>query len=398
MSDLRRAAEKIAPELVAVRRQIHSWPEPAFQEERTAQLVCDYVRGLGLQIFTGVGGTGVVAVHEGDPEAGTIALRADMDCILVQEDTGLPYASQRPGFMHACGHDAHVAMLLGAAKLIATHRELFPGRVVFLFQPAEELPPGGAVAMIADGALSDHGVEAVAALHVSPDLPAGQFGLRPGPIMAAADRFTLTITGQGGHGAAPQNTVDAIAVAAQVVTALQQIVSRQADPQEPLVLTIGAITGGTGFNVITDRVQMTGTTRYLNPAFRAWLPERMAAIAQGVAAAFGGGARLDYEPAFSPVINDHRLVELAARVVAGMEGSFVWLDRPVMVGEDFARYLEKVPGVYSLLGIRPKAGGHPWHHPGFVIDESALPLGCAYLAGLAREYGWSRRAELGSGG
>ena len=175
--------------------------------------------------------------------------------------------------------------------------------------------------------------------------------------MAAADRFTLTITGQGGHGAAPQNTVDAIAVAAQVVTALQQIVSRQADPQEPLVLTIGTITGGTGFNVITDRVQMTGTTRYLNPAFRAWLPERMAAI-PGVAAAFGAGP--DWiTNRLSPVINDHRLVELAARVVAGMEGSFVWLDRPVMVGEDFARYLEKVPGVYSLLGIRPKAGGHP---------------------------------------
>jgi len=389
--ELRTAAEKLGPELVALRRRIHSWPEPAFEEERTAALAADYLAGLGLSVTTGVGRTGVVAVRNGDPAAGVIALRADMDCVPVQEDTGLPFASQRPGLMHACGHDAHVAMLLGAARLIVEHPDLIPGRVVFLCQPSEEVPPGGAIEMIRDGALSDHGVEAVAALHVYPDLPAGKIGLRQGPIMAAADRFTLTVNGRGGHGAAPHQTVDAVPVAAQVVTALQQIVSRQSDPQQPTVLTIGTISGGSVFNVITDRVEMSGTTRYLDPARRDWLHERMTAVAGGVAAAFGARASLDYQPAFSPVINDGPLTELAAEVAAET-AELVWLERPVMVGEDFAEFLEKVPGIYALLGVAAADGtGAPWHHPGFSLAEEALPIGAAFLAGLARRFGLWRR-------
>ena len=308
-------SRKIAPELVAVRRQIHM-AGTGFQEERTAQLVCDYVRGLGLPSLP-VGGTGVVAVHEGDRRPARLRYG----------QTWIAFLCKRIPACHMHRSDLVSCMPAGMTRtspccwgrpVSATHRELFPGRVVFLFQPLKNCPRRRGCHDRRWRIKRPQGAEAVAALHVSPDLPAGQFGVAAGPIMAAADRFTLTITGQGGHGAAPQNTVDAIAVAAQVVTALQQIVSRQADPQEPLV-DHRYHHRRTGFNVITDRVQMTGTTRYLNPAFRAWLPERMAAIAQ-VAAAFGGGARLDYEPAFSPVINDHRLVELAARVVAGMEG------------------------------------------------------------------------------
>ncbi|MDN5326015.1 MAG: hypothetical protein PWP41_711 [Moorella sp. (in: firmicutes)] len=384
--DLRAAAEALKPQLVAWRRRLHQYPELSFEERETSAMVAGVLRELGLQVRRGIGGTGVVGVLAGAGEGPGVALRADMDALPLQEDTGEEFASRYPGRMHGCGHDAHMTVVLGAAALLAERRRELPGPVVFIFQPGEELPPGGASRMLAAGVLEDPLVKAAFGLHVTAYLPVGTVGVRSGAIMASADNFTIKIKGRTSHGASPHLGADAIVAAAQAVLALQTIVSRHLDPVQPAVLTVGTINGGDKENIVAGEVTLTGTTRALNNVMRQQLEKGMRQVLAGVAAASGTEIDLDYLWGYPPLINNAGLTELFRRVAGEILGpdKVLELANPSMGAEDFARYAEKVPAVYFNLGAAiPGAEPHPWHHPRFNINEDCLPAGAALLAALA---------------
>jgi amidohydrolase len=376
--------------VLAARRHLHRHPELSFQEHETAAYVAAHLREMGYTPKTGLGraGTGLIAVLEGSRPGPTLALRADMDALPVQELTDLPFRSMRDGVMHACGHDAHTAVLLGAARALMAAREEVPGRVVFLFQHAEESPPGGALELIAAGALD--GVEAVFGLHQGTDLNAGQMGFTAGPRQASADMFTLTVRGRGGHGAFPHRAVDAVQVAALVVTALHEIVSRRVPPLQPAVLSIGSIHGGTAPNVIAHEVTLTGTVRALDAGVRDLMPAEIERVAHGVASAWGAEVALDYRHGYPVLVNDPTMTEVARRaaeIALGPENVVMGLP-PVMAGEDFAYYLERVPGCLATLGAgTPGVGARgPSHSGTFVLDEGALPCGVAYYLALVTNF------------
>ncbi|OIQ09019.1 M20 family metallopeptidase [Neomoorella thermoacetica] len=384
--DLRAAAEALKPQLVAWRRRLHQYPELSFEERETSALVAGVLRELGLQVRSGIGGTGVVGVLAGAGEGPGVALRADMDALPLQEDTGEEFASRYPGRMHGCGHDAHMTMVLGAAALLAERRRELPGPVVFIFQPGEELPPGGASRMLAAGVLDDPPVKAAFGLHVTAYLPVGTVGVRSGAIMASADNFTIKIKGRTSHGASPHLGADAIVAAAQAVLALQTIISRHLDPVQPAVLTVGTIKGGEKENIVAGEVTLTGTTRALNNVMRQQLEKDMRQVLAGVAAASGTEIDLDYLWGYPPLVNNAGLTELFRRVAGEILGpdKVLELANPSMGAEDFARYAEKVPAVYFNLGAAiPGAEPHPWHHPRFNINEDCLPIGAGLLAALA---------------
>ncbi len=384
--DLRAAAEALKPQLVAWRRRLHQYPELSFEERETSAMVAGVLRELGLQVRRGIGGTGVVGVLAGAGEGPGVALRADMDALPLQEDTGEEFASRYPGRMHGCGHDAHMTVVLGAAALLAERRRELPGPVVFIFQPGEELPPGGASRMLAAGVLEDPPVKAAFGLHVTAYLPVGTVGVRSGAIMASADNFTIKIKGRTSHGASPHLGADAIVAAAQAVLALQTIVSRHLDPVQPAVLTVGTINGGDKENIVAGEVTLTGTTRALNNVMRQQLEKGMRQVLAGVAAASGTEIDLDYLWGYPPLINNAGLTELFRRVAGEILGpdKVLELANPSMGAEDFARYAEKVPAVYFNLGAAiPGAEPNPWHHPRFNINEDCLPAGAALLAALA---------------
>ncbi|WP_338826959.1 M20 metallopeptidase family protein [Neomoorella thermoacetica] len=384
--DLRAAAEALKPQLVAWRRRLHQYPELSFEERETSALVAGVLRELGLQVRSGIGGTGVVGVLAGAGEGPGVALRADMDALPLQEDTGEEFASRYPGRMHGCGHDAHMTMVLGAAALLAERRQELPGPVVFIFQPGEELPPGGASRMLAAGVLDDPPVKAAFGLHVTAYLPVGTVGVRSGAIMASADNFTIKIKGRTSHGASPHLGADAIVAAAQAVLALQTIISRHLDPVQPAVLTVGTIKGGEKENIVAGEVTLTGTTRALNNVMRQQLEKDMRQVLAGVAAASGTEIDLDYLWGYPPLVNNAGLTELFRRVAGEILGpdKVLELANPSMGAEDFARYAEKVPAVYFNLGAAiPGAEPHPWHHPRFNINEDCLPIGAGLLAALA---------------
>ncbi|MHB1419915.1 MAG: M20 metallopeptidase family protein [Bacillota bacterium] len=376
-------------EIIAWRRRIHQHPELGFAEQATSGLVASVLTNLGLDVRIGVGGTGVVGLLEGGRTGPTIALRADMDALPVQEETGLEFASLNPGVMHACGHDAHVAMMLGAATILHEQRSTLAGTVKLIFQPCEENPPGGALAMLEDGVLEHPQVDAILGLHVNPHLPAGVIGWKEGPIMAAADMFVVEVHGQGGHGAAPHQTVDAVMVAAEVIQSLQTIVSRRVDPLEPAVISVGTINGGYKNNIIADKVVMTGTVRSLDPELRLRIPEEIKRVIEGIASAHGATCTLEYQWGFPPLINNSKLVALvreAGQEVAG-KGKTLLINRPSMGGEDFAFFAQKVPGAYFYLGVGKKDQVmHPWHHSRFDLEETALPVGAAVMAWAARSF------------
>ena len=365
----------IHPELVERRRDFHRHPELGFEEFRTAGIVAEWVRALGLEVTTGVAKTGVVARLRGARPGKTVAMRADMDGLPIQDVKTCGYASTVPGKMHACGHDAHTTMLLGAAKVLARLREEIAGEIVFIFQPAEE-GPGGAAPMIEEGVLE--GVDFILAQHVVPWLPAGYIGVADGPCNAAADEFTLKILGKGGHGAYPHLAVDAIQIAAQVISGLQAVVSRQVDALQTAVLSIGTIHGGSRLNVIADEVTMTGTVRTFDRLLREEIPQRMEDIVRGITSAFGAGYEFIYTDLY-PALHNHRgAVELIKRVGNEVLGCGRVLDAPPTMGaEDFAYYLQKVPGCMYWLGC--KAEGYNLHHPAFDIDEEALFYGTQLL-------------------
>lgn len=384
--DLLERAATIADDLIAWRRRIHRWPELGFGEVRTAAFAAETLQDWGWRVRPGVGITGVVA--ERGTGGLTVALRADMDALPVQEETGLPFASERPGLMHACGHDAHVAMLLGAACLLS-EAEL-KGTVRLLFQPSEESADAeglsGAARMVADGAMD--GVSAVFGLHVLTDLPSGTIGLRPGAIQAAADSLHLTVRGKGAHAAQPHWGRDPIYIAAQVITALQSVVSRTVDPLAPAVLTLGTITGGTRGNIIPEAVVITGTIRTLNESVRDLIHNEVRRIASGVAEALGGSCDVEIDRGYPVTINDDDLVSLVEELAGDLLGTdHVRRVEPSMGAEDFSLLAAESRGCFFRLGAT--APGHEptrGHSPTFDIDESALPVGTAVLAGCALAY------------
>ena len=372
--------EKFGEKIVALRRDIHREPELGFDTEKTAEKVLAALGSLPLDIETGVAKNGIVATLEGEGDGPTVALRADMDALPILEDTGLPFASETEGKMHACGHDGHTSMLVGAAHVLSGMRDRFDGTVKLVFQPAEEGGGGGKV--MVDEGVAD-GVSSIFALHLWPGLPFGKVATKAGPIMAAADAFEMEIKASGGHGAMPHLACDAIAIAAQVVTALQTIVSREVDPVEPAVLTVGEIGAGTAFNIIPDKARIGGTVRTLNADLRKRIPARMEELARGVAQGMRGDVDLDYTFSYPVTVNDEAAADLALSVAEDLFGgeSVLELPNPSMGGEDFAYFLQKVPGAFIWLGIGEDASG--LHTPGFAFDEEILPRGSALLAALS---------------
>src|SRR5215212_58211 len=374
--------ENFGEKIIALRRDIHREPELGFDTEKTAGKVLAALEGLPLDLETGVAKNGIVATLEGDGDGPTVALRADMDALPILENTGLPFASETEGRMHACGHDGHTSMLVGAAHALSGMRGRLDGTVKFVFQPAEEGGGGGKV-MVDEGVADD--VSSIFALHLWPGLPFGKVATKAGPIMAAADAFEMDVKATGAHGAMPHLAADAVVIAAQVVTALQTVVSREVDPVEPAVLTVGEIGAGTAFNVIPDRAHLGGTVRTLNSDLRERMPGRMEAVARGVAKGMRGDANLDYTFSYPVTVNDEAAADRALSVAGDLFGgeSVLELPNPSMGAEDFAFFLEKVPGAFIWLGVGEDVSG--LHTPKFAFDEEILPRGSALLAALALE-------------
>ena len=373
--------ESCGEKIVALRRDIHREPELGFDTEKTAQKVVAALDGLPLEIQTGVAGNGVVATLEGEGEGPTVGLRADMDALPIHEETGLPFASETDGKMHACGHDGHTSMLVGAAHALSGMRERLHGTVKFIFQPAEEGGGGGKV-MVEEGVTE--GIDSIFALHLWPGLPLGTASTKGGPVMAAADAFEMEVKGTGGHGAMPHQTADAIVMSAQIVTALQTIVSREADPVEPAVLTVGEIGAGTAFNIIPGSARIAGTVRTMNQDLREMMPERIEELARSVARGMRGDIDLNYKFSYPVTRNDPDAAGLALNVAGELlgEDSVIEAENPSMAGEDFAFMLEEVPGAYIWLGVGDVSG---LHTPEFAFDEDVLPRGAALLTALALE-------------
>ncbi|MDP6570222.1 MAG: amidohydrolase [Candidatus Marinimicrobia bacterium] len=373
--NIRPEIQDIENTIISTRRDIHQHPELAFEEHRTAKLVADHLESLGIDVQTGVGKTGVVGILKGKNTGKTIALRADMDALPMQETSDVPYKSKNDGVMHACGHDGHTAMLLGAAEILSKNREKLNGTVKFLFQPAEE-GQGGARYMIKDGALE--GVDEVYGIHLWNYQEFGTLGVKPGPIMAAADLFEITIHGKGGHGATPQGTKDAVVISSHLVQTLQTIVSRNTNPIESTVVTIGQINGGYNFNIIADTVNMKGTARAYTEENRQLIKTRMAEVIKGTEQIFSCKIDFDYEDGYPPTINDPDAADTllnAAQKIVGEGAGYPYLS---MGGEDFSYMLQEVPGCFFLVGSSPmnrEPLSVPHHCSHFDIDEQALLVG-----------------------
>ncbi len=392
-TDLRTAVDEILPGVIADRRFLHEHPELGMQEVETAKFVAARLHQLGLDdIRTGIANTGVTALIRGTgsgPNADRVLmLRADMDALPIEEENAVDYRSQTPGVMHACGHDGHTAMLLATARLLLERRDQFAGTVKVVFQPAEE-GPGGAEPMIAEGVLEDPHVDAAFGLHLSQELPLGTVASMAGPSMAAADAFIVTIQGRGGHGARPQGTVDPILVGAQIITALQALVSREIDPTKAAVVTVGALNAGKAGNVIPDTAEMRGTVRSFEPDIREHLQRRIPEVIRGVAEALRATVEITYRlgpPAVNSDAAMTRLVRAAATAVVGAENAIEMT--PIMGGEDMSYFLDAVPGCYFHVGSRNEERGLVWghHHPKFDIDEDALGVGISVTVEAALRY------------
>ena len=383
----KRAAE-IFPESVQLRRQLHQFPELCFQEKKTAAFLAAYLKDLGLEVTAGIAGTGIKAVLRGGLPGPVIGLRADMDALPIQEMTGLPFQSRHPGQMHACGHDAHMTNLLVAARLLAGIRSQLPGTVVFIFQPCEEGAPkkekGGAERLIEAGILENPRLDALLALHVLPELPAGQVSLRPGPIMANVAWVYIHIQGKASHGAFPHQGIDAIVAAAAAISQFQTLISRSKDPGEKAVLSIGKINGGVRSNIIAETVDMEGTVRTFSEAAENLIRSGMENILRGLETAFGVKARLDFEKVNPAVVNDSRLHDLVRPVFQEILGrDNVLAAEPLTIGEDFALYSRHVPSLLFFLG---SGGSNALHAPAFSVDEEILKVAPVLLAGAACAY------------
>ena len=370
-------------QIITTRRDIHKYPELSFQEHRTSKLVAEQLAQFGISVECNIGKTGVVGTLNGTSKGKTIALRADMDALPMQETGDVPYKSINDGVMHACGHDAHTAMLLGAAEALSKIKEKIRGTIKFIFQPAEE-GYGGAKFMIKDGALNN--VEEIYGLHVWNYQASGTVGIKAGPVMAAADIFTIKIKGIGGHGAAPQGTVDCVVVASHLIQTLQTIVSRNTNPLENTVVTIGQINGGYNFNIIADEIILKGTARAYTEENRSLIKNRMNEIIKGVEITFGAKITLDYKDGYPPVINNEGATNNVLNAAKGVVGENVISPYLSMGGEDFSYFANKVPGCFFFLGSSPKDRppmSTPQHCSHFDIDEEAMFIGSSIFVQLA---------------
>ncbi|MBF9196296.1 M20 aminoacylase family protein [Microvirga terrestris] len=370
----------LADEITAWRRDFHENPELLFDVHRTAGIVADKLKSFGCdEVVTGLGRTGVVGVIKGrtNNSGRVIGLRADMDALPIEEATNVPHASKVPGKMHACGHDGHTAMLLGAAKYLAETRN-FDGTAVVIFQPAEE-GGGGGNEMVKDGLMERFGVQEVYGMHNMPGIPVGQFAIRPGAMMAAADRFTITIEGKGGHAARPHDCIDPVVISAHVITALQTIASRNADPLESVVVSVCTVKAGEAFNVIPQTAMLLGTVRTLSPEVRDLAETRIRAIVENVCAAFGAKAEVEYDRGYPVTMNDPDKTDFMARVAraVGGENAVDTTVPPLMGAEDFSYMLEQRPGAYIFLGNGDTAGVH---HPAYDFNDEASPYGVSLWA------------------
>ncbi len=394
LTGLHEEIDEILPGVIADRRHLHANPELSFHETVTARFVADRLASLGVaDIRTGVGGNGVTGLIRGTgsgPGAErVVAVRADMDALPITEESDQEFASSVPGLMHACGHDAHTSMLLGLARVLLERRQTFAGTVKLLFQPAEELPPGGAIAMIRDGALEDPPVDAVLGLHVASDIDAGKIGVREGPASASGDMFTIRIRGKGGHAARPQSAVDPIVVGAQIATSLQALVSRNVDPIASGVVSVTAFLAGEAFNVIPDTAELRGTVRTLDPEVRELLERRLTETAAGIGEAMRAEVEVDYVRGYPSVLNDSAMYLIVREAAAAAVGDDRVIELPPsMGGEDFSYFSLERPAFFFMVGVRNEERGIVWphHHPRFDLDEEGMAPGIATMALAATSF------------
>lgn len=385
---LRKRAEDLLPEMIDTRRHLHRYPEVSYKEFKTTDFIIDRLEGLGIHVDRPLE-TGCVGVIEGGvPSDKVVALRADIDALSMEEEGSHKggFISQNEGVAHCCGHDGHTANLLGAAQILAENRDALEGTVLLVFQPGEEKLPGGGRLLCETGYLQDKGVDVIYGLHTSPKLAPGQIGIRKGPLMARPDEFEITITGKGGHAASPHETVDPIVLAAQVINQLQTIVSRNVNPTEPAVVTVGKIWGGSAHNIIPEKVRMLGTVRTFSQDTAHAIRDRIGGIVQGITAGAGASYGYVFNEGYPAVSNTPWAIDLLADTAAQVIGreNILELEDPIMAGEDFAFYQQEFPGAFFFLGSGSKTAESQWswHHPRYNIDEACLMTGAALMAAL----------------
>lgn len=387
MIKIRSNLDQLYPEMVELRRYFHQHPELSFHEVQTPKKIAEYLTDLGIEVKTDVGGRGVVGYIRGEKPGRTVALRADFDALPIQDEKDVPYKSSVPGVMHACGHDAHTTILLTVAKVLAQLKEELAGTVVLIHQFAEEITPGGAISMIEDGCLED--VDAIFGTHIWSSIPIGEIGYRSGPIMAAADGFEIDIIGTGGHGASPHETIDPIAIGTSVVQQLQHIVSRRIDPLKPAVVTVATFNAGSAFNVIPSEAKITGTVRTFDESVQNDIIAYMEKIVSFTCKSAGATYKFSYNKGYPAVINHEAETELLVKnaiKVMGQEN--VKEMAPIMGGEDYAYYLQNVPGTFFFTGAGNVEAGfnYPHHHAKFDIDEKCMLYAAEILISTALDY------------
>ncbi len=390
MRSFKSEAEALRDQLVAWRRDLHQYPELAFEEVRTARFVAETLGQLGYEVQTGVGKTGVVGILDGANAGPTVLIRADMDALPITEQNTIDYCSQTDQKMHACGHDAHTAIALGVATILANQRDQLAGRLQFVFQPAEEIGQG-AKAMLADGLLDHVRPDVALGLHVWNDLPVGTIGVTDGPVMAGTQRFTIALEGKGGHAALPHQTHDPVVAAAHIITAAQSIVSRNLDPLQTGVLSITQLQGSHAFNIIPEQVTLNGTIRAFEESVMQLMQTRLEEISQQIAIAFACLARVSYQNKLYPVFNQPSIGQRLREVFHHVDESLDIVDNIRTMGaEDMSEYLAVVPGAFFFVGSANAQRGldYPHHHPRFDIDEEALVIGASLLASAVAEYVW----------
>lgn len=384
---IKELARQFSDDTVQIRRHIHANPELSYEEYETAKYVATQLRALGIEPKEGVAGTGLTALIKGkNPQSKTVALRADMDALPILETNEVPYKSKNDGVMHACGHDVHTSCLLGAARILYALKDQFEGTIKLVFQPGEEKNPGGASLMIKDGALENPRPDRMLGQHVMPYIPVGKVGFREGQYMASADEIYLTVKGKGGHAALPDKVIDPILIASHILIALQQVVSRNADPKKPTVLSFGTIHGGQAQNIIPEEVKLSGTFRALNEEWRFEAHKRITTIAQGIAESMGGSCDVNIDVGYPFLTNDVETTRIARSAAEAYLGEENVVDLDLWMGaEDFAFYTHEVPCSFYRLGTGNEAKGttHGVHTPNFNIDEDAIEVGIGMMAWLA---------------
>jgi len=390
-TQIRNDVDEILPGVIADRRHLHEHPELAFEEYETSKFVSERLASIGIEeIKTGVGGTGVTGLIRGKRDGGKVVMvRADMDALPILEENDVEYKSRKAGVMHACGHDAHTAMLLGLSRLLMDRRSEFGGTVKVLFQPAEEVPPGGAIGMIKDGALENPHVDAVLGLHVSSETPAGQIAIRGGAGSASSDRYTITIQGKGGHAARPHAGIDPVVIGSEIVMALQTLVSREVDPTAAAVVSTTAFVAGEAFNVIPDTAELRGTVRTLDQEVRDHLEKRLIEIAEGIGAAHRAEVNVTFIRGYPGIVNDEQMTDLVRTAAVEAVGGDNVIESPVgMGGEDFAYFSLERPGCFFNVGTRNDERGITWghHHPRFDVEEEGFAAGISTMANTVLKY------------